>query len=102
MELNQITNTNTTIIVDKYVTLQFFKEKRTTRTYIVGLEEFMDNEKIKAFVHDVKKKLGTAIFEKMDEKKVLSYGFNGDHRTKITELLIASGINKDRIKIANS
>jgi hypothetical protein len=102
VDVDQIINTCNTSFVDKYVTLQFFKEKKTTRTYIIGLDGFMKSEEVKSFVNDTKKKLGTAMLEKQDDIFGTMYGFNGDHETRIREMLIASKIPEEKIKISNS
>jgi translation initiation factor 1 (eIF-1/SUI1) len=88
--------------IDKKIFLQFFKEKRTSRTYIVGLHDFLDDDKIDLFVNKTKKNLGTGITKKTDEKsKKTIYGFQGDHRKELKTLLIKLGIDKDKINISN-
>ena len=102
VDVDQIINTGNTAFVDKYVTLQFFKEKKTSRTYIIGLDGFMTPDEVKNFVIGAKKKLGTAILEKQDETFGTMYGFNGDHRSRIQEFLTAAKIPEEKIKISNS
>jgi translation initiation factor 1 (eIF-1/SUI1) len=86
--------------IDKRVTIRFLKEKRTTRTYIEGLEDFLSEEQINELIKKIKK-LGTSYLKRTDEdsdeekknktKKsatpVIAHGFNGDHKTKIIKIL---------------
>ena len=46
--------------IDKRIKLRFMKEKRTSRTYIEGIEKFFDEEKIKEIMQQIKKKLSTS------------------------------------------
>jgi hypothetical protein len=86
--------------IDKRVTLRFMKEKRTSRTYIEGLEDFLSEETINEIIKKIKK-LGTSYFKRTDEdveddlktktKKsstpAIAHGFSGDHKIKIIKML---------------
>jgi len=89
--------------IDRRITLQFMKEGSTTLTYISGLADFFTDEKeLEAFVKYLKKSLGTNCKYGYDDtnKKVIKWGFNGDHRERITKILESEkGIPKDKIKV---
>lgn len=99
VEISTLKTENTILNdIDKKITLKFFKEKKTSRTYIEGLEDFINQKEIIKLVTSLKKKLGTGMLEKdIDNKKV--YGFQGDHRDRIRNILITEiKIAGDRIK----
>ncbi len=87
--------------IDKRVTIRFLKEKRTTRTYIEGLEDFLTEEQINDLIKKIKK-LGTSYLKRTDEETeddkktktkksttpAIAHGFNGDHKTKIIKILM--------------
>ena len=73
--------------IDKIVTIRWLKEKKTSRTYVTGLQDFISTEEIKKIVKTLKEKLGTGAVEvKNDDKS--EYGFQGDHKEKIKKFLI--------------
>lgn len=81
--------------IDKKVTIKFLKEKKTSRTYIQGIDGFLQQEKIDEMVKDLKKKLGTGLF-----KNENGYGFQGDHRDNIKKYLLSNTTIPDaKIKI---
>lgn len=94
--------------IDKRVTLRFMKEKKTSRTYIEGLEDFLSEEQINDIIKKIKK-FGTSYFKRTDEddedkdkksKKspAIAHGFSGDHKTKIIKMLTEEyKIPKDKI-----
>jgi translation initiation factor 1 (eIF-1/SUI1) len=97
--------------IDKRITIRFLKEKRTTRTYIEGLEDFISEEQINDLIKKIKK-LGTSYLKRTDEdieddKKTktkksstpyIAHGFNGDHKTKIIKFLTEDyNIPKEKI-----
>ena len=97
--------------IDKRITIRFLKEKRTTRTYIEGLEDFISEDQINELIKKIKK-LGTSYLKRTDEdteddKKTktkksstsyIAHGFNGDHKTKIIKFLMEDyKIPKDKI-----
>jgi IS5 family transposase len=97
--------------IDKRITIRFMKEKRTTRTYIEGLEDFLSEETIGELIKKIKK-LGTSYLkrteeESEDDKKIktkktstpaIAHGFNGDHKLKIIKILTEDyKIPKDKI-----
>ena len=93
--------------IDKRIKLRFLKEKRTSRTYIEGLEQFFTEDQIKDMVQKIKKKLSTSYFKRTDEdedsddenkkktvtKQVkqkaiqIAHGFSGDHKERIIKIL---------------
>ena len=97
--------------IDKRITIRFMKEKRTTRTYIEGLEDFLSEETIGELIKKIKK-LGTSYLKRTeeepeDDKKIktkkasasaIAHGFNGDHKLKIIKILTEDyKIQKDKI-----
>jgi len=103
VDVEQIINITNVGFVDKFITIQFFKEKKTSRTYIAGLDGFMNQDEIKKFILVTKKKLGTAILEKQDDETgITKYGFNGDHRERLKIMLISAKIPDEKIKFSNS
>lgn len=101
MDLRSLQNEqqNGLMALDKKVTIKFFKEKKTSRTYIDGLAGFFNDAKITEFVKSVKKAIGSSSMKNPDED---SYGFQGDHRMKIPKLLVDAGIPEEKIVISNS
>lgn len=84
---------------DKKIILKFFKEKKTSRTYIYGLHDFMTDEEVVKFVMYLKKKLGTGIIKKENDG-IIEYGFQGDHKERIKKILISdTSIPEEKIKI---
>lgn len=90
--LNKKTEDKDEVLETTKIEFKFFKEKRTTRTYIYNLEHFItDPDILKTVLKKLKKSLGTACTKK-DTEFGLAYGFNGDFRKRIAQELIASGI----------
>jgi translation initiation factor 1 (eIF-1/SUI1) len=102
--------------IDKRIKLRFMKEKRTSRTYIEGIEKFFDEDKIKEMMQQIKKKLSTSYFKRVGDdteedtkskknntQKVtkdiyIAHGFSGDHKERIKSLLIETyKIPEDKI-----
>jgi translation initiation factor 1 (eIF-1/SUI1) len=84
--------------IDRHIYIKFFREKKTSRTYILGLSDFMDGPTANKFANGLKKKLGTGMIETEQDGKI-SYGFQGDHIAKIKEFLITDAkIPKEKIK----
>lgn len=101
--------------IDKRIKLRFLKEKRTSRTYIEGIEKFFDEEKTKEIMQSIKKKLSTSYFKRVgdesddeDDKKKqpkvktksndVAHGFAGDHKVRIKSILIETyNIPEDKI-----
>jgi hypothetical protein len=63
--------------INKKITLHFVKEKRTSRTYIVGLKNFINDAVMQTLSKDLQKSMGSnsIINEEGD------CGFNGDYTT---------------------
>lgn len=92
--LNKKTNDNEEVLDAKKLEFKFFKEKRTTRTYIYNLEHFIpDPKNLKGVLKVIKKALGTACTKKETEFG-LAYGFNGDCKKRIADELINNGFVK--------
>ena len=84
--------------IDKHIRLRFLKEKKTNRTYILGLDDFIpDSKKLADYVKHIQKTLSTGMTEKDEDGKKV-FGFQGDHRTKIEQLLM-SELNIPKTKI---
>lgn len=88
--------------VDRKITIRLIKEKRSMRSYIEGLEDFMTEEQIEIFRNQLKKKLGTGSTEKElqeNKRKYKIYGFNGDHRETLKLFLMEKGIDEEKISV---
>lgn len=83
--------------VDKQITLKYKKEKKSSRTYIYGLEDFMEQKEIEKICKLLKKNLGTGLHITEEEGKNI-YGFQGNFIDKISEFLISKGIDSSKIK----
>jgi len=118
MEIYSNNDININVIVEKKITLKFFKECRTSRTYVIGLENFFDDEQINDMNKYFKKKLGTSLLKKELEntnkkntintikqtqneetsaqeidvekkcEKRYEYGYQGNHINTIQKILI--------------
>ena len=73
--------------IDKKIRLRFLKEKKTSRTYIEGLEKFFNQEEIKLMTNLIKKKLSTGYCTKENEKGDIAHGYNGEHKERIKKIL---------------
>lgn len=79
---------NPLAVLDVRITLQFVKEKRTNRTYVLGLHHFLKPEQINPFVENMKSTLGTSsLIRKLDDGSVC-YGFQGNHMAAIKKTLV--------------
>lgn len=85
--------------IDSKITIRLKKEqKRSSTTYIFGLDKFMTSENIKILTSHLKKMLGTQHIEREEQenkKKYKIYGFSGDHRERIKQYLIEKNIADD-------
>lgn len=80
------------IDTEKKIEFRFFKEKRSTRTYIYNLDIFItDPNKLKTFLKKLKKSLGTSCTKKNTDFG-LAYGFNGDLKSRIKHEIIKNNI----------
>ena len=84
--------------IDKLITLRYIRDGKASRTYLDGLEFFFTNEEeLNKLIKDIQKKLSTGYFKNKENN---NHGFNGDHRLKISRLLINTyKIAKEKIKI---
>ena len=80
---------------DKHITLTYRKEKKTSRTYISGIDNFIDD--VPTFCKTLKQKLGTGSNIVNDNGNIM-YGFQGNMINRIYDILIAKGIDSDKIK----
>lgn len=88
--------------IDSKIIIRLIKEKKSITSYVSGLEKFMNEEEILNFRNVLKTKLGTRSVEReIQENKKTSkiYGFGGDHREKIKEYLIKTGIEDVKIDV---
>ncbi len=76
--------------IDRKIVLTFFKEGKTSRTYVSGLIDFLTENEIEKFTKSLKTKLGAGLLKRKlnDKDKYDSYGYNGDHKEKIRDLLL--------------
>ena len=75
--------------IDKHVEIKFLKEGRRNKTYIYGLEDFIEggDKELTKYVEKLQKKLGTNLIkEQKDGKKF--YAFGGDHVSVIKKFVI--------------
>lgn len=75
---------NTLNIINKKISLHHIKEKRTCRTYITGLKDFLNEEELDKTKKELQKALGTN--SNMNEQG--DYGFNGDYTKDNTKKII--------------
>lgn len=75
--------------LDKCVRVFYRANKKNKRTYIDGLELFVDKNTINEFCFKMKKALGAGcIMENDEETGKLCFGFQGNHVSKIKQLLV--------------
>ena len=73
--------------IDRNLLVNFMKEGRNSKTYVIGLDYYMKPDTHLNFCKDLqKKKLSTGMIKRMDDNKT-TYVFAGDHRDKIIEEL---------------
>jgi translation initiation factor 1 (eIF-1/SUI1) len=88
--------------LDKKITIKLLKEKRTSRTYIEGLDKFFDTTAVEKICSNLKKQLGTGFVERdiqENHKTIKIFGFNGDHRSRIKKVLEDAGIDDEKINV---
>ena len=85
--------------IDKIIIIRWVKEKKTNRTYVSGLHDFLEVEIINKLVKKIKERLGTGSL-KSDTSGGIIYGFQGEHKEKIKKFLLENTeIPESRIKI---
>lgn len=94
------TNNEQQILEEYKIEIKFFKEKKTSRTYIYNLGKFITDEKtLETVIKDLKKKLATSCIIKNEEGYGNVYGFQGDHkRTIVTYLINNKFVKEDDFK----
>ena len=86
--------------IDSKIVLKFVKEGRRSKTYISGLELFLqkkaDREKL---CQDLRKVLGAGSNIVTDENDKEKYGFQGDHIERIKKFLMTKhNIPREKIE----
>lgn len=91
-------DTNVFTEIDKHIELKFRKEKRSSRTYIYGLDDYIKKkENLEKFLKQTQQKLATNLTVK-EIDGTTAYGFNGNHVNNITQILIEDlNIPKEKI-----
>lgn len=86
--------------IDKHVEIRYLKEIKKSRTYVTGLNDYFDKpDHFEKFIKKMQSKLATGLYVKEDDGKK-HYGFNGDHRNSIKQILINElKIDEDKIKM---
>lgn len=84
--------------INKKISLHFVKERKTSRTYITNLKNFLDNNELELLKKNLQKLLGSGSTINEDG----DYGFNGDYTNDTDKKVIIktcilknSKINKD-------
>lgn len=92
IDIGKIVNNNNSNILDeldKRIEIRFLKEKKTSRTYIIGLEGFIEQKKdLEKITEKMKKKFATSLLEKTLDDGRVAFGLSGDHTKKVKEYLI--------------
>lgn len=86
-------------LIDRRIKLRFLKEKKSSRTYIEGLDKFFDTNFVKDMIKKIQRKLSTGYNAVSDlSGNVVSHGFNGEHKERIKKILIEEyNIQADKI-----
>jgi translation initiation factor 1 (eIF-1/SUI1) len=74
--------------LDKKLIIKFKRFKGKNKTFIYGLENILDSQKLDVFLRKIKKKLGCGGVLTEDEDKIKMIEFMGDHRLKIKEIIL--------------
>lgn len=82
---------NKKFIDDDKIYFKFFKEKKTSRTYIYNLDKHLSEKEIKSIIKSIKQSLGTSCSYKETEFG-MGYGFCGDFKKKIIDYLLTKNI----------
>ena len=86
--------------LDKKITIKFKKFKGKNKTYVYGLENILDNQKLEEFLKKIKKKLACGAVFTEDSEKIKMIEIMGDHRLKIKEIIIDDKlITEDKIEM---
>lgn len=89
-------NNEQQILEECKIEIKFFKEKKTSRTYIYNLGKFITEEKmLDSIIKDLKKKLATSCMIKNEKGYGNVYGFQGDHKKMIVTYLISNNLIKE-------
>lgn len=93
-------NNNLIAEIDKHIEIKFIKEGRRNKTYIYGLDDYIEDKKeLKKCVEKLQKKMGTSLLEEEKDGKKC-YGFGGDHVNTLKIFVINDlKVPKDKVKI---
>ena len=98
IQTTETTDNNIIDIINKKISLHHMKEKRTCRTYITGLKDFLNEEELDA----TKKKLQKALGTNSNVNENGDYGFNGNYTKDNSKKIIIKNCilecNKSKIK----
>jgi len=89
MDISSLSNAPKFESINNKVEVRHLKVKKHLRTYISGLQNFMQEEDKMQFLLILKKKLGAGM-ETKDTETGVEYGFQGDHKDRIKQLIIES------------
>ncbi len=89
MDISSLGNVSRITSINNKVEVRHLKVKQHLRTYVSGLENFMNNDEKDQFVLTLKKKLGAGM-EIKETETGKEYGFQGDHKDRIKQLIIES------------
>ena len=82
--------------LDSKLIIKFHKEGRHSKTIIMGLGNYLNDEKQQDFVKTFKKKLGASATKNVINNQCI-YSFSGDHVNKLYDYFVKI-IPKDKIK----
>lgn len=97
---NVSTQQNVLEELDKKIIIKFKKFKGKNKTYVYGLENLLDEQKLEEFLKKIKKKLACGCVFTEDAEKVKMIEIMGDHRLKIKEIIVEDKlITEDKIEM---
>jgi hypothetical protein len=82
--------------IDRKLVLKFMKEGKQSKTYIIGLENYLKPEDQLTFIKDIQKKLGTSLLKKMTEDNKPIYGLGGDHVNTVYDVVLKKNIAPEK------
>lgn len=97
MDISTLGNASKFGSINNKVEVRHLKVKNHLRTFIGGLHNFMSDEELKQFMLMLKKKLGAGMEAKETETGT-EYGFQGDHKDRIKQMILESNkVKRDEI-----
>lgn len=95
MELSKISDTKKIESINNKVEIKYVNVKgKHYGTFVRGLHHFMKSNEIDQFVLLLKKKLGAGMSAREFDDET-EYGFQGDHKDRIKQMLVASNKIKE-------